>query len=302
MACSPRHPLRRHANADTFIFTLDYQMFSASVSLVALFGVTHLSPSVRRPHPPTLSGVLPGRLPPTRHTWRPGLVVTQMLAEQLSELQHASELQVSVEMVSPSAKDRTPAMNSVWQQINHQWIIPPLSALTRFRRRLTRPLMTLRSKAERELWLKHPANMDFEQHLHHWITMGPRTTHESGVVASGLQGKSSAFLRSTKASAQVVATLRQTIKADDYRGKQLRFSGDIKVEQVEQQAGLYIRTNRRDERLRPENVVQGTHDWMRYEATVPVAEDAPFIRFGLVLHGKGQIWLANAQLEVIEQG
>jgi len=225
-----------------------------------------------------------------------------MLAEQLSELQHASELQVSVEMVSPSAKDRTPAMNSVWQQINHQWIIPPLSALTRFRRRLTRPLMTLRSKAERELWLKHPANMDFEQHLHHWITMGPRTTHESGVVASGLQGKSSAFLRSTKASAQVVATLRQTIKADDYRGKQLRFSGDIKVEQVEQQAGLYIRTNRRDERLRPENVVQGTHDWMRYEATVPVAEDAPFIRFGLVLHGKGQIWLANAQLEVIEQG
>src|SRR5712692_1254637 len=229
-------------------------------------------------------------------------VVTQMLAEQLSELQHASELQVSVEMVSPSAKDRTPAMNSVWQQINHQWIIPPLSALTRFRRRLTRPLMTLRSKAERELWLKHPANMDFEQHLHHWITMGPRTTHESGVVASGLQGKSSAFLRSTKASAQVVATLRQTIKADDYRGKQLRFLGDIKVEQVEQQAGLYIRTNRRDERLRPENVVQGTHDWMRYEATVPVAEDAPFIRFGLVLHGKGQIWLANAQLEVIEQG
>src|SRR6266849_2545058 len=182
-------------------------------------------------------------------------VVTQMLAEQLSELQHASELKVSVEIVSPSAKDRTPTINSVWQQINHQWII-----------------------------------------------MGPRTTHESGVVASGLQGKSSAFLRSTKASAQVVATLRQTIKADDYRGKQLRFSGDIKVEQVEQQAGLYIRTNRRDERLRPENVVQGTHDWMRYEATVPVAEDAPFIRFGLVLHGKGQIWLANAQLEVIEQG
>jgi hypothetical protein len=40
---------------------------------------------------------------------------------------------------------------------------------------------------------------------------------------------------------------------------------------------------------------------MRYEATVPVAEDAPFIRFGLVLYGKGQIWLANAQLEVIEQ-
>jgi len=30
-------------------------------------------------------------------------------------------------------------------------------------------------------------------------------------------------------------------------------------------------------------------------------EDALFIRFGLVLSGKGQIWLANAQLEAIEQ-
>ncbi len=132
--------------------------------------------------------------------------------------------------------------------------------------------------------------------------MGPRTTHESGVDTRGLQGRSSAFLRSTVADASVLATLRQTIKADDYRGKHLRFSGEVKVEQVEQQAGLYIRTNRRDERLRPENVVQGTHNWMRYEATVPVAEDAPFIRFGLVLYGKGQIWLTNAQLEVIEQG
>ena len=225
-------------------------------------------------------------------------VVTQMLAEQLSEFQYASELQVSVETVSPSAKDRTPSMNSVWQRINHQWIIPPFSALTRFRRRLTRPL----SRELNRPRLKHPANMLFEQQLHHWKTMGPRTTHESGVVTSGLQGMPSAFLRSTVADTSTFATLRQTVKADTYRGKQLRFSGDVKVEQVEQQAGLYIRTNKQGERLRPENVMQGTHDWMRYEATIPVAEDASFIRFGLVLYGKGQIWLANAQLEVIEQG
>ncbi len=130
--------------------------------------------------------------------------------------------------------------------------------------------------------------------------MGPPPQYESGVDTSGPQGTSSAFLRSTAADASGLATLRQTIKADDYRGKQLRFSGDVKAEQVEQQASLYIRTNKQGERVRPENVVQGTHDWMRYEATISVAEDALFIRFGLVLYGKGQIWLANAQLEVIE--
>src|SRR5207245_4197039 len=104
-------------------------------------------------------------------------------------------------------------------------------------------LKALMSKVEQELWLKHPANMHFEQHLRHWITVGPRT-HESGVVTSDPQGRASAFLGSTQASPSTLATLRQTIKADDYRGKRLRFSGEIKVEQVEQQAGLYIRTSR----------------------------------------------------------
>jgi hypothetical protein len=257
-------------------------------------------------------------------------VVVQMLAEHLSELQHASKLQVSVETVSPIASERTSSMNSIWQRINHQWIIPPLSAITLFRRKLTRPLRTLMSKVEQELWLKHPANMHFEQGLRHWVTVAP-----SGVVPSDLQGRSSAFLRvSTVPNAGIPhilpqklvgMTLRQTIKADDYRGKQLRFSGEVKAEQVEQQGGLYIRTNvfhwkhiqeafggdqpgdpsieanRLDEQVRPQHLVQGPHDWMRCEATVPVAQDALFIRFGLVLYGKGQIWLRDAQLEVIEQ-
>lgn len=157
-------------------------------------------------------------------------------------------------------------------------------------------------KGERERWLKHPANMRFEQRLRHWVPEGPQT-YESGVVRAGREGRSSAYLRSKKVSAHGRAQLRQTIKADNYRGKQLRFSGEVKAEQVEEQAGLYIRTSTQSvhERLRPENVVQGTHDWKRYEVTVPVAEDAPFIRFGLVLTGCGKIWLANAQLEVIEQ-
>jgi hypothetical protein len=156
-------------------------------------------------------------------------------------------------------------------------------------------------KVERELWLTQPANMSFEQRLRHWGTVGPRI-YESGVVTAGREGRLSAFLRSTKVSASALATLRQTIKADKYRGKQLRFSGEIKVEQVEEQAGLYIRTSAQPvhERVRPENLVRGTHDWMRYEVTISVPQDAHFVRFGLVLHGTGQIWLTNAHLEVVE--
>jgi len=215
--------------------------------------------------------------------WFPSFrdAVIQMVIEVLCARQHTSQPHVSV--------------GTVVSALALEYFSAPIGIMRNFMWRL------VLKRAEQRSWLKHPANMRFEQHLHHWKTMGPRTTHESGVVTSGLQGISSAFLRSTVADASVFATLRQTIKAGDYRGKQLRFSGDIKVEHVEQQAGLYIRTNKQGERLRPENVVQGTHDWIRYEATIPVAEDALFIRFGLVLYGTGQIWLANAQLEVIEQ-
>ena len=216
--------------------------------------------------------------------WFPSFrdAVIQMVLEVLCARQHTSQPHVSV--------------GTVVSALALEYFSAPIGIMRNFMWRL------VLKQAEQRSWLKYPTNMRFEQQLHHWETMGPRTTHESGVVTSGLQGISSAFLRSTVADASVFATLRQTIKAGDYRGKQLRFSGDVKVEHVEQQAGLYIRTNKQGERLRPENVVQGTHDWMRYEATIPVAEDALFIRFGLVLYGTGQIWLANAQLEVIEQG
>jgi hypothetical protein len=222
-------------------------------------------------------------IPGVLDLWFPSFrdAVIQMVLEVLCARQHTSQPHVSV--------------GTVVSALALEYFSAPIGIMRNFMWRL------VLKQAEQRSWLKYPTNMRFEQQLHHWKTMGPRTTHESGVMTSGLQGISSAFLRSTVADASVFATLRQTIKAGDYRGKQLRFSGDVKVEHVEQQAGLYIRTNKQGERLRPENVVQGTHDWMRYETTIPVAEDALFIRFGLVLYGTGQIWLANAQLEVIEQ-
>ena len=270
-------------------------------------------------------------------------VVAQMLAEQFSELQRAAWLDVSVETVSSSVSERRSSMNSKWQRFNHTVVIPMFGSLTRFRRKLMRPLVSrvervrfeLELEDEKRSWLNQPTNMHFKQGLRHWVTVAP-----SGVVTSDLQGRSSAFLLVTKVPNIGMMTMRQTIKADDYRGKQLRFSGEVKAEQVEQEGGLYIRTNviygkhiqhdsrvmqesveltwgeefgveqpgdpsiqanRPDEKVRPQHLVQGTHDWMRCEATVPVAEDALFIRFGLILYGKGQIWLANARLEVIEQ-
>ena len=247
--------------------------------------------------------------------WLPSFrdAVSQMMIEVLCVRQQTSQPHISVATVLPA--------------LALEYGSAPIGIMRNFIHRLT---WRLEKRIEQRSWLKHPANMHFEQGLRHWVTVAP-----SGVVTSDLQGRSSAFLRVSKVpnagiphilpQKLVGMTLRQTIKADDYRGKQLRFSGEVKAEQVEQLGGLYIRTNvlhwkriqeefgveqpgdpsiqanRPDEKVRHLHLVQGTHDWKRYEVTVPVAEDALFIRFGLVLYGRGQIWLANARLEVIEQ-
>jgi hypothetical protein len=225
-----------------------------------------------------------------------------MGAEHLSELQRVAAFHISVETVSPSISERTPSMSSTWQRINHQWIIPPLSALTRFRRKLTQPLERKLKRELNRFRLKHPTNMHFEQQFLHWSFFRSRRSYERGIDVSTLQEMPSAFLRSTTAEATAAATIRQTIKANEYRGKQLRFSGNMKVEQVEQQAGLYIHTNK-DQRLQSHMVmVPGTHDWTRYEAIISVPKDALYISFGFALYGKGQVWLANARLEAVEQG
>jgi hypothetical protein len=246
--------------------------------------------------------------------WLPSFrdAIIQMVIEVLCARQHTSQPHVSV--------------GTVVSALALEYFSAPIGIMRNFIHRLT---WRLEKRIEQRSWLKHPANMHFEQGLRHWVTVAP-----SGVVTSDLQGRASAFLRVSKVPNAGIPhilpqkltgmTLRQTIDASDYRGKQLRFSGEVKAEQVEQLGGLYIRTNvlhwkriqeefgveqpgdpsieanRPGEKVRPQHLVQGTHDWMRCEATVPVAQDALFIRFGLVLYGRGQIWLRDARLDVIE--
>src|SRR2546429_5629979 len=43
----------------------------------------------------------------------------------------------------------------------------------------------------------------------------------------------------------------------------------------------------------------GTHDWMRYEATIPVSQDAFFIRFGLVLRSEEHTSELQSRLHLV---
>lgn len=225
--------------------------------------------------------------------WLPSFrdVVVQMVIEVLCAQQHTSQPHVSARMV--------------FSALAFEYGHTPMSVMRKFIQHIRWPFLLKR--ALRRSWLAYPTNMHFDQQLLHWHFNSTTPQYESGVDTKIHQGISSAFLLSTVAETEAFAVLRQTLNAHGYRGKRLRFSGDIKVKQVEQQAGLWEEVvvqslpHHRGMRLKPENVVQGTHEWMRYEQTIFIPEDAYFVRFGLVLYGTGQIWLANARLEVIEQ-
>jgi RNA polymerase sigma-70 factor, ECF subfamily len=97
------------------------------------------------------------------------------------------------------------------------------------------------------------------------------------------------------------ADLRQGIVADKYRGRTVRFSGELRAHGAPEQAGLYLRTvtdetarGSIDNRVVAD--VEAGHDWTRHEVTAQVPADAVYVLFGITLTGPGRIELRNAEL------
>ena len=100
-------------------------------------------------------------------------------------------------------------------------------------------------------------------------------------------------------------TVSQTIAADDYRGKRVRFAARIKADGVRGWSGLMMRVVTADQRVlgfddmstRP---VRGTVDWRDAEVILDVAHEATTISFGMRLaDGAGKVWLDALRFEEV---
>jgi hypothetical protein len=102
------------------------------------------------------------------------------------------------------------------------------------------------------------------------------------------------------------AALAQGIKADAYHGKRLHFSAAMRSAGVENRAALFMRVGGVNGKMlafdnmrnRP---VTGTNDWTPHAIVLDVAEEAVDIIFGILLSLKGQVWMANVQLNVVDK-
>ena len=122
-------------------------------------------------------------------------------------------------------------------------------------------------------------------------------------VAHG--GSACASLKSVVAETGGFGTLMQMFKADDYRGKRVRMSGYVKSKDASDWAGLWMRVDgaKKEETLAFDNMqdraIKGTTDWKKYEIVLDVPESSEMVALGLLLSGKGQVWMDDLQFGVV---
>jgi hypothetical protein len=138
-----------------------------------------------------------------------------------------------------------------------------------------------------------PRNLTFADGLDRWDLDGGAGGDYSA-TADGL----SAVLSSVAPRPAGAAALVQAIFADDYRGREVVFSGEINTEPLTEHAGLCLEIVKHWREVREDHgvTVAGRSDWTRYEVRAPVPEDADIIRFGITLTGAGRIGLRQPAL------
>jgi len=83
-------------------------------------------------------------------------------------------------------------------------------------------------------------------------------------------------------------------------------SGFIQTKNVQQFTGLWMRIDSAsDEILQFDNMnnrpIIGTTNWNRYSIVLDVPENSAIISFGILLTGKGEVWLDGLSFEVVDK-
>jgi protein-disulfide isomerase len=113
----------------------------------------------------------------------------------------------------------------------------------------------------------------------------------------------STTLSSTTAEPEDFVADLQTVIAEAYRGKRVRFSAEVKGEEIATWAGLFIRAEGADEAIvasaRTPIVAPGQPGWHPAEVTLTIPPDAKVFSFGMVLAGRGTAAMRRLAVDVV---
>jgi hypothetical protein len=139
-----------------------------------------------------------------------------------------------------------------------------------------------------------------------WQVAGSHPDEYEMIVDQGTKhgGAASATIRRKEDNpSEGFGTLMQTFKAEKYRGKRLRLTGYVKSEGVKW-AALWVRVDGMEKSpLAFDNMgnrkIDGTTEWTKYSLVLDVPEDGAAIAFGLLMAGKGQVWVDDLAFDVV---
>jgi len=120
----------------------------------------------------------------------------------------------------------------------------------------------------------------------------------------GRSGGASGHVTAASQAPTAFGSLSQIIRADDYRGKRIRFSAYVKTRDVSGKGvGLWMRVDGNGGTMAFDNMQRrpllGSVDWTRASVVLDVPGDAEGILFGLILASGGEVWMDDASLEVV---
>ncbi len=144
-------------------------------------------------------------------------------------------------------------------------------------------------------------NGHFQHDLASWELWGsfPQDYERGTGTLGSLNGSTYGYIQASVPQPRGNGNLRQTIRARNYVGKQVRLSASIKTEGVETQALLYLSSEGVEIHRVQEKTVQSPEAWTPYEVTLDVPNASIMLRFGVMLYGKGRVYMSDVKLDVV---
>ena len=139
-----------------------------------------------------------------------------------------------------------------------------------------------------------------------WFLAGshPREYVASVDRDSPRSGKGSAHFESAVLKTGGFGTLMQVFQSGEFRGKRVRFSGYARADDVKDWAGLWMRVDGPGGKsLAFDNMqdrpIKGTTKWTKYEIVLDVPAQAEQIAYGVLLTGRGDVWIDDLKFDVV---
>lgn len=153
-------------------------------------------------------------------------------------------------------------------------------------------------------------NMKKNTEIKHWLITGTAPDkYKTGIDRTVFRtGTASAFIQSEEEEfvPDEYATIMQQFRAERFLGKRVRFSAFVKALEVEGWAGLWLRLDGKfSVTLKLDNMqnrpIKGTINWNLYSCVLDVPEETELINIGILLTGKGRVWLDDVSFQEVDR-